>query len=170
MINDSINPVLDRLAINARELTGITRVFRLAPSITVSSEETPFVVTRWGEMLSPIPRTYAGKIVVSRKFILDIHVKIITNSQDIDDLGVEALGLVAPYVQELQQYFVEENPRLSTRGTNQTRLGELQWIFQDILLLPDSGLIRLVGPGGNQFVGVSQPMQIDMYSLTSRSS
>ncbi len=171
MIANMITPVLDRLEINIKEILGVnSRVFRLAPSITVASEECPFSVVRWGRLLKPIPRDYAGKVVISREFSIDLFVKPLTNTVDIDNLGAEALSLVDPYVHLFQNYFIENHPRLDTDGTYQTKLGNLQWLFEDILMLPDSGLVKQVGAGGDLYSGITFPLQIDLYQITHRSS
>jgi len=170
MIVDTITLILDRLEINIKEILGNnSRVFRLAPSIIVSSEQYPYSVVRWGRSTRSMPRDYNGKVVIPREFYIDLFVKPVTNTIDIDDQGALALTLVAPYIQKFQDYFISEHPRLDTVGIYQTKLRELQWIFEDVLI-GDSGLIKLVGAGGDICSGVTFTLSIDMYSIVTRNS
>ena len=162
VVPDFITLSLDQLEVSFGEIAGVNRVFRLAPKTVIATGDLPAVILRVGPLQGAIPAS-AGRFVTKRMFYGDLLVAPIASSVDIGDQGLEALTNAVPYIQAAQLYFMT-HLKLSTDGLHQTALPPLRWIADDIFMV-DTGLNKILGPGGTNFVGTTISITISQYGL-----
>jgi len=166
---DVVTPVLNRLPINCQEI-GVRRTYRLAGDTTLSDGDLPAAIIRPGPLTRAIPVEGSGRTVISRNYIIELLVKVMTNSVEIDSQGVEALTQTIPWIYNFQNYFLDGSQghtRLATNttdGTTGPALRALQWMYEDVTLT-DSGPTKIQGPGGGLYAGLIITLGIDMYQI-----
>lgn len=136
--------VLDRLALNCAEITGINQVFRLPPSFALPPEKFPICYPLVGAMADSIPMesSGSGRVQSTRTYVLRLLGSPATNTLDnTTDQGAQAIIDLVPFFNRFRSYFMGHQ-KLET-----TTLGSLQYMSGQLLYL-DSGVVTRPAPGG----------------------
>lgn len=162
---------LDRFLLCNQEIIGSAHgVYRLPPIFQLDLGDLPALMTRPGPMRGSIPSTVtgAGRVEVTRDYYLELFAAPRDIAQDIARQGADALAKAVLYFNRVRTYYMA-HPRLNTDGTVTTAKSELVGVGQDVLLT-DSGLADIPGPGGINYLGVRFTVTLTMFGLTNRIS
>lgn len=167
-IPDFIDLALDRLQINIKEIAGMKRVFRSAPVDALDINDSPAAILRAGRKTNYTPRGQGGRIRTTREFYADLLGFPLDSSEEVGDLGIEAITKIYPFLHLFEEYFTD-HPRLDTDGTNIAMLGPLAYLDQDVHII-DIGPAKVQAPGGAMYSGTVFTFTLEFFGLARRIS